>query len=757
MRARSKSKGSIPNAVRAAAALALGAGLAWACGDGDAGTTQTQSSGDAAPPDDPIGSREGGLDGARDGDADTDSDAALLGCSAPQRPPPASRIVLEPVFPKLSFTYPLGLYQAPGDASRWYVIEQTGTIRAFDDTPDVATTTNMLAAPLSVELGATWEGGLLGFAFHPGYATNGTAFLAYTVRVDGHPGLTQRIARYKRNGEGRLAKDVDIFERHVPAASIREEHNLGTLAFGPDGYLYVGLGDAYVLGSNPSNPAQNLDSVFGKILRIAVGDTGPYTIPPTNPFTDRGAPEVYARGFRNPWRFSFDRGNPAHLWVADVGDDTSEEINRVEIGKNYGWSIMEGAGCHAAATCDQTGLEPPIVSYPHKLGLLAVIGGYVYRGTRSPSLVGSYFYGDYSGRIWSLPNGQAPARVELDTERPIVSFAEDNAGELYVLTNATPTAPGGIFHVAATPAGPPSKVPTRLSATGCFEPGAPTSAVSTLVPYDVNSPLWSDGAEKRRWMSIPAGAKIHVRDDGDLEPPIGTVLIKEFRLQGKPVETRLFVRHQDGDWGGYGYAWEADGSDAVLVEAERFEQRGGVEWFFPTTAQCLRCHTRAAGRTLGLELGQLNRPFTYPDGTTANQLTRLEALGLFDKPIGDPSAQPRLPDPLGADPVEARARSYLHANCAFCHRPGETPRTNHDLSFGASFAAMNVCNKVPVVSDFGIPGMRLLTPGNPTLSALAVRMRRLDGMRMPPLASTVIDDAGVAVVDAWIQSVGACP
>lgn len=685
-------------------------------------------------------------------------DAGVPRCTAPPRPPPASRIELVRVFPNLTFNYPLGLFQAPGDSTRWYVVEQTGQIKTFLNQPNVATATDFLAAPLPIDIGATWEGGLLGFAFHPSYATNGTAFLAYTVRT-ASPGLTQRIARFKRNTSGLLEKDIDIFERAVPADSVREEHNFGSLVFGADGLLYASLGDAYVLGDNPAHPSQDPNSVFGKILRIAVSDTGTYTIPQTNPYAaGGGAPEVYARGFRNVWRMSFDRANPTHLWAGDVGDDTREEINRVELGKNYGWSIMEGPGCHAAPTCNTTGLELPIVSYPRKLGLLAVIGGYVYRGTQNPSLVGSYFYGDFSGRIWSLPNGQAPARVELDTGLMITSFAEDNAGELYVIAYETMSEPAQIFRIVAAPPGAPSEVPTKLSLTGCVDPAAPATPGKDLIPFDVNSPLWSDGAEKRRWLSVPPGSKIHVRADGDLELPVGSVVMKEFRLQGKPVETRLFVRHVDGDWGGYTYEWADDGSDAYLLNEEKFEMIGGQEWFYPSTAQCLRCHTTQAGRTLGLEIAQLNKTFTYPhDGQTKNQLVVLEELGLFDRPIGDPALQPRLPDPLGAGPVDARARSYLHANCAFCHRPGASPRTAHDLQFSTSVAGTNTCNVAPIVSDFGIPNSKLIAPGDPSLSILSLRLERLDGMRMPPLASSVVDTQGMAVVNGWIQSITACP
>jgi uncharacterized repeat protein (TIGR03806 family) len=663
------------------------------------------------------------------------------------------------MFPNLSFARPMGLFQAPGDDSRWYVVEQEGSIRSFANDPNVATVTELIADPLGAELGATEEGGLLGFAFHPSYATNGAAFLAYTVRVAGNPGLTQRIARYKRNAGGTLSKDADIFERPAPASSVREEHNLGALAFGADGLLYVALGDGYVLGTDPANPAQNPFSVFGKILRIDVGPSGPYTVPDGNPYKlGGGAPEVYALGLRNPWRFSFDRHKPNDLWVGDVGDDTWEEINKVELGKNYGWSVMGGAHCYAAPTCDATGREPPLVEYAHTSGLLAVIGGYVYRGKQYPSLYGTYLYGDFSGRIWALPNGVPPAEVQLDVGFPITSFAEDNDGELYVLAYEGQNSPAKIFKIVGVPPGEPSTFPKRLSATGCVDPGAPSKPAPGVIPFDLNSPLWSDGAEKRRWLALPAGTQVHIREDGDLEFPIGSVLMKEFRLQGNPVETRLLVRHSDGDWGGYSYEWSDDGSDALLLDGEKTKSVGGQSWVFPSRGQCLYCHTVEAGRSLGPELQQLNRDFTYEEtGRTANQLVTLEHLGLLDRPIGDPATLPRLPDPFGDAPVDARARAYLHANCSFCHRPGGPGRGQHNLLFSADLRAMNVCDVAPGEGDLGLTDPRLLAPGDPSRSILSARMKALGGTRMPPLATSRVHEDAAKLVDDWIRTVTACP
>ena len=730
--------------VLAIAGLAV---VAWSCGSDDAEHTTatppqpdavTQPLDDAAPPD--------------------AGKIVKFACTGLPRLPSSATIALSPVFTGLAFARPTGLFQAPGDPATWYVVEQTASIVSFPNTPNVAASTEVLAAPLGVDLGTTGEGGLLGFAFHPSYATNGTAFAAYTVRIAGNAGLTQRIARLERVGNGKLAKDVDLFERAVPAASAREEHNLGGMAFGADGNLYVAMGDGYIEGDDPANPAQDPSSVFGKILRITVGPTGPYSIPDGNPFKGGGgAPEVFALGFRNPWRFSFDRDAPHSLWVGDVGDDTWEEINKVEAGKNYGWSTMEGAHCHVAATCSTTGLVPPVVEYQHTNGVKAVIGGYVYRGKKFPSLHGTYFYADFSGVIWSLPNGSPPAKVELETDLAIVSFAQDLDGELYVLAYESLADPAKIFQITAAPPAPPTPFPKTLKATGCVDEKAPTNPVAGLVPYDLNSPLWSDGADKRRWFALPQGTQIHVRDDGDLEPPIGTTLIKEFRLGGKPVETRLFVRHADGDWGGYSYEWNDDGSDATLLETEKRKTIGSQEWFFPSRAQCLRCHTVAAGRSLGLEIGQLNRSFTYPDGRTVNQLAALSEQKLIDRTLGDPATQAKLPEPFGADPIESRTRSYLHANCSFCHRSGGTGEAPHDFLFSTAFAAMMICDVVPTTADLGIENARLFAPNDPARSIIPARMKALDGSRMPPFATSRVDPQGVALIEGWIRSVAACP
>ncbi len=278
------------------------------------------------------------------------------------------------------------------------------------------------------------ERGLLGLALHPAYAQNGRLFLDYTDTS----GDTV-IAEYAR-------RDAD----HADAASERvllhikqpfANHNGGMVAFGPDGMLYIGMGDGGS-GGDPLNNGQRLDTLLGKLLRIDVDDAQPYAIPADNPFVGRTGvrPEIFAYGLRNPWRFSFDRAT-GDLFIGDVGQGAWEEVDAVPAGRagglDFGWRIMEGRDCFGGAACSPAGLARPAFVYSHSFGC-AISGGYVYRGTAFPALAGGYLFGDYcSGRIWALSaaaalSGATTARELLDTGLTVASFGQDDAGELYV-------------------------------------------------------------------------------------------------------------------------------------------------------------------------------------------------------------------------------------------------------------------------------------------------------------------------------------
>jgi uncharacterized repeat protein (TIGR03806 family) len=672
-------------------------------------------------------------------------------CVAPARPVSDVSIALTHVFAGLSFDSPIAMRQLPGDASRWYLAQQTGEVLVFDNVDTVRSSTTFIDLSGTVVVGS--ETGLLGIAFHPDFATNGYVYLSYDDRS---PGLTSKIVRFQST-DGGLTADPStatlILSLHQPYSN----HNGGNILFGPDGYLYIGFGDGGS-GGDPQGNGQNTDVLLGKMLRIDVDGGSPYAVPADNPFVGvDGADEIYAYGLRNPWRWSFDR-ETGDLWVGDVGQDAWEEVDRVERGGNYGWNAKEGTHCYdARSPCDDPQWIDPLVDYSHNLGS-AVCGGYVYRGAANPDLVGKYLYADtYSGRFWDLSDdpitGEPVATVLIDNSGLFVtSFAEDLDGELYVLDYGG----GGIYRI--DPAGPPVEdtFPTRLSETGCVSPTDPTEPASGLVPYDVNVALWSDGAAKDRWMAIPDGATIGVNADGSWDYPPGTVLMKRFSVGGRPVETRLLMRHDDGNWAGYSYAWNDAGTDADLLPGAAERTFGTDTWSYPSRGECLECHTGAAGRVLGVRTEQLNRNYVYELGT-ANELTTLDHIGMFTAAIGDPTALPAMPVVDGPAPVEDRAAAYLAANCSQCHRPGGTGGGDLDLTFGTAFADQGLCGVSPQAGDLGVAGAKLVDPGSAANSIVSLRMHALDVHRMPPLGTSVVDPTGTALIDQWIDGLAACP
>jgi len=674
-------------------------------------------------------------------------------CVAPDYTPSTPDIQLATPYPSLpTLNQPVAMYMAPGDSSTWYVVQQPGQVVRFDNDPAVNTLSTFIDISGRVTYGG--EQGLLGMAFHPDYANNGFVYLSYTGQ--GANGLESRISRFQLSGQVLDPNSEQIVLRLDQPYS---NHNGGQIAFGPDGYLYIGFGDGGS-GGDPQGNGQNTSTLLGAMLRIDVGNgvSGTYSIPLGNPFASGGgAPEIYAWGLRNPWRWSFD-SQTGELWVGDVGQNEYEEIDKLEIGKNYGWNIMEGLHCYSPSSgCNQSGLTLPVAEYDHTQGV-AVTGGYVYRGTEVPALQGLYTYGDYgSGKIWALVQGnnQYSAMELIDTAYYIPSFAQAHNGELYVLHMG-----GTIYKIQAVGGGgQTATIPNLLSGWGCFAPGVPEAFSSSVIRYDVNTLLWSDNAGKDRFMAIPDTATINIDSEGRFVYPVGSVLGKHFRLNGQVVETRLIMRHQDPmGWTGYSYEWNAAGTDAVLLTDAKDKTINGQVWHYPSRTQCMECHTQVAGITLGPELGQLNRNFTYSStGITANQLDTYESIGILGSALSSEQKASRLyAIDDSSKSAELRARSYLHTNCAMCHQPGGTGGGNMDLRMATSFADMGLCGVSPLQGDLGIAGALLLDPGNSDNSILYQRMTSTDASRMPPLSTSVIDAQAAGVVRDWIDGLAAC-
>ncbi len=276
-------------------------------------------------------------------------------------------------------------------------------------------------------------------------------------------------------------------------------------------------------------------------------------------------------------------------------------------------------------------------------------------------------------------------------------------------------------------------------------------------PTRPSAPFFSDDAVKTRWLALPDGQRIVVENDGDFTFPDGSVLMKNFRLGTTLIETRLFMRHNDGTWAGYTYEWNAQGTDATRVIGGKSVTINGQTWDFPSEAQCLQCHTEAAGRTLGLEIGTLNSDFGYPTGRTANQLTTLNSIGTLTPALTQPPAQlAAIPDPAGSGPLEQRARAWLHSNCAYCHRPGGPTPANLDLRFTTALNATGTCNVAPSLGDLGIANARLIAPGSAATSIVVNRANRRDSNGMPPLATHRVDTDGVALLTQWVNSLTGC-
>ena len=701
-----------------------------------------------------------------------DARPANATCVAPAKVASAgATVTTQRAFPSLTFNQPLLMLQAPGDSSRWYVLQRGGAVRAFANDPNVATA----STAITIAVDTTGEGGLLGMAFHPQYATNHQVFLSFT-ETGPSPSipLISRLARFTTADNGAtftLSSRQNVLSLNQPYTN----HKGGNVAFGPDGFLYIAFGDGGS-GGDPQGHAQNTKDLLGDMLRLDVDHGTPYAIPggaTGNPFAANAAcpadnssthdcPEIYAWGLRNPWRWSFDSAT-GDLWVGDVGQNRYEEVDRLQRGGNYGWNCREGTHAYtdstpAASCATTTGFVEPVVDYDHTQGN-SITGGFMYRGTALPALVGHYVFADYgSGRIWRLDsngNGGYTAVQLVDTSLAIASFGQGNDGELYVVDIGG----GGLYKlVDGGGAASGSPVPAQLSATGCVSAAEASKPAAGLSPYDVPAPFWSDGATKERWLAIPNGTSISVGADGDFTFPSGSVLMKHFRLNGNLIETRLFMRHPDGTWAGYTYEWNAQHTDATLVQGGKTVAIGTQSWIYPSGDDCLRCHTSAAGYALGLETAQLNHDFTYAStGRTANELLTLDKVVLFTTPLGDPASQPVLPDPFGSAALAQRARAYLHTNCSQCHRPNGPTPSLMDLRYSTSLANTGACDAPPQSGDLGIgAAARIVAPGSAANSVLLARVNRRDATQMPPLATNVIDTAGVQLISDWIASLTTC-
>jgi len=689
-------------------------------------------------------------------------------CIAPARPTTDVTVAVVDPFPGLpDIAQPTKMLLEPVPDPRWFVLRKSGQLVSFD--PDNATAVSTYI-DLSGVVRSAYEGGLLGMAFHPDYPNTPEIFLSYTIDHTG-PEMRSVISRFILDdvtspGAGTVEQVILLLDQ------VTNIHNGGDIAFGPDGFLYIAFGDGGP-GDDANDRGQDTKWLLGSMVRIDVLGPGvshpgnPYDIPADNPFAGNAkcgpganvddCPEIYAWGFRNPWRWNFDP-DTGDLWLGDVGQRLWEEVNLIERGGNYGWRCREGAHDFNTAGCG-TGFIDPVAEFAHSLGQ-SVTGGFVYRGVEIPDLTGKYVFADYStGQLWALQSdglGGYTKDLLIVTGFGPTSFGVDQDSELY-FTDLNKSRLRKILPLAV--GGTPDAIPILLSDTGCTDPGDVTQPYSGLIPYDIKAPFWSDGAVKDRYIGLPNGATITRNADEDWGFPPGTVIVKNFRLNGSLVETRHLMRHPDGIWAGYTYEWNSLQTEATRVKGGKTVPVAGQDWVFPAEAQCLVCHTGAADFALGPETAQLNINFTYPSTQrNANQLETLDHVLTFTTPLPGPaSSLPAMTDPADASAsLSDRARSYLHTNCAQCHRPGGPTPVNMDLRYTTSLANTNACDVVPLNGDLGIAGARLIAPGDSARSIVINRASRRDSHGMPPLGSNLADPFGGSLLSNWIDSLTGC-
>jgi uncharacterized repeat protein (TIGR03806 family) len=716
-------------------------------------------------------------------------------------PPPPYRI--ERAFPKLTFKNPLLITSAPG-TDRLFVGEHAGKLYSFPDDPTCAKADLFL--DLTTEL-HSWDrkgrvrglDAVYGLTFHPQFARNRYCYVCYVLasKKDGEQLPDgSRVSRFRVTDTD--PPRCDPKSEKILITWLAGGHNGGDLKFGKDGFLYISTGD----GANPNPPdaldtGQDISDLLSSILRIDVDheDKGKaYAVPRDNPFikTPGARPEVWAYGFRNPWRMSFDRAT-GDLWVGDVGWELWEMVYRVQRGGNYGWSVMEGRQpVRPESKRGPTPILPPTLDFPHTEAA-SITGGYVYRGRRLKDLAGAYLCGDWVTRkIWGtrFDGDKIVSHKELaqGTQR-IVAFGETHDGEVYFLDYDEA---GQIYQLAPNPEAKKYQggFPRKLSQTGLFASVKDHKPAVGVAPFSVNVEQWTDHATAERFLALPGKSAVKMYDSpvaiplgfysGQVFFPRDGVLARTVSLEterGNPRSRRRLetqILHYDGTaWRGYTYAWNDQQTDAELVPAAGKDRTLSVKdsrapggkrrqtWHFPSRAECMTCHNPWAGHTLAFTLAQLNRKHDY-GGTVDNQLRALKHAGLIqllhhDESSGKATPLAKLPQVRLTNPQDRtadlaeRARSYLHVNCSHCHQFGAGGTADLELRYGIPLERTKTLEVRPVQGTFEIPGAQILSPGDPYRSVLYYRMAKLGRGRMPHIGSEIVDERGLRLIHDWIR------
>ncbi len=728
-------------------------------------------------------------------------------------PEPPNPYRVERAFPKLTFRNPLLLTMAPVSfgpgGERFFVGEQGGKIVSFVN--DQSTDKTDLFIDVSKDLDwdkATVAGldSLYGLAFHPQFAKNRYCYICYVVRGNKPGQITEgsRVSRFRVTDT--VPPRCDPKSEKILLTWLGGGHNGGDLHFGKDGYLYISTGDATdPLPPDGKDTGQDISDLLGSILRIDVdrddsgGESGSrrnYSIPPDNPFlkTPKARPEVWAYGFRNPWRMGFDRPT-GDLWVGDVGWELWEMIYKVKSGGNYGWSVMEGPqSVRPDAKRGPTPILPPVIALEHTEAA-SITGGFVYRGKRLKELYGTYIYGDWVTRkLWGtkVEGDKIVSHKELaQGNQRVIAFGLDQHQELYFLHHDEVGTLHQLVPNEAVKEYRPD-FPRKLSETGLFAHLKNQVPAPGVYPFRINATQWADHAVSEHFIALPETSSAKVYDGfipipevffgGQVFLPNHGVLVKTLSMEmevGNPssqrrLETQLL--HFDGKtWRPYTYAWNEAQTDADLVPASGKDLALTVKdaaapsgkrlqtWHYASRAQCITCHNPWVGYALAFNPLQLNQsPGAH--GKPEDQLGNLKRLGLVElyqangnkKVDSLPPTRLNHPKDSGSSLAD-QARSYLHANCAHCHQPNAGGTAAIDLRKTTPIGETKTVGIVPVQGSFQIPEAKIVAPGDPYSSTLYYRMAKTGPGHMPHLGSESVDEKGLSLVHDWIRKIEKSP
>ncbi len=666
----------------------------------------------------------------------------------------------------------------PG-TDRWIVTRQDGKLYSFNRSGDPD---QQLAVDLKQIDG--WHFAAFGMAFHPEYPKKPWCYITYKDQPKSETGA--KLSRFTVTDTAIPKIDLDSEVEMLKWRS--HDHMGGQPLFGPDGYLYMSIGD----GQRPSPPdplntGQDPGDLQASILRIDINKTSgnlAYSIPADNPFVGRPGfrPEIWAFGVRNPWRLCF-RDN-GELWVGDVGWETREMVYRIEKGANYGWSVSEGS--QSVKPIEQAHAIPiskPIVEHDHTKAR-SITGGFFWDSDRIPSLKGAYVYGDWmTGIMWALRYDSETEKVTslieiADTPHQIISFAKDSDGEVLILAYD-----GTIHRLIENPrlsdATSTEPFPGKLSETGLFESVAEQTPSPGVYEYDINAHHWADGTTSRQWIGVVDENPLHLFEksnwmtgdnQGHFDFPHNTAIAKTIYLETEPgnpasrrrIETQVLHRFHD-EWMAYNYIWNDQQTDAILQDNVALETEFEVaapesidkvekrKWLHASRDQCKLCHIWNAGSVHGFKPEQLERTFGNEQVT---QLEKFHASGLFAKKF---QVTPVTSPYNDSASIQRRARSWLALNCAHCHRFGGGGSGAFQLNGKISLEEMKLIDQPAMQGDFGLKNPMLIASGNPSNSALLYRLLKSGHGRMPQFGTNRVDDRGVVLLHDWIRTLGDSP